>query len=53
MLIGLPETLFDADDTDSVRFVMEYLDNVIKVLCPFFQEDFMLIVNTDTTVSTL
>ena len=53
VLIGLPESLVYADDTDFVSFVKEYLDKLITVLGPLFREDFMLIVNDDKTENTL
>jgi hypothetical protein len=52
-LIGLPEFLVYADDTDFVSFVKEYLDKLITVLGPLCREDFMLIVNDDKTENTL
>ena len=52
-LIGLPESLVYADDTDFVSFVREYLDRLITVLGPLFREDFKLIVNDDKTENTL
>jgi hypothetical protein len=58
VFIGLPESLVYAQTTPTVSFVVGILGKtftikLIKVLGLLFREDFMLIVNAETTEITL